>query len=1578
MTKSRHWKHDRRRSGGWALCLALLLALALPLIGSAQAPEQKVVRVGWYESPFNYVDSYGRRSGLAYEYQQRIAAHTGWTYEYVEGSWPELLQMLREGRLDLMSDVSFTEERATQMRFSALPMGTEGYYVFVAQENREITVSDIHSLDGKTVGVNRGSVQRDLFLDWAEKNGIHAELAELTGSEEESVRMLLDGELDAYVTIDAFGDTGSYAPVIRIGQSDFYFAVSNARSDLLPELNEALSKIQDEDRNYNQELYDRYIRKSGTAAFLPAAEAAWLEAHGPVRVGYLDDYLPFCGTEGGTLTGGLRDYLDLASASLQNAALSFESLPYPTLEAALEALHAGELDCVFPIHLSAFDAEDMDVLVTGPFIETEMYAAVRKSEHLNLSAESALRAALNGTNPNFTSFLRDNYPGWSAVYFNDLDACFRAVRNGSADCALFSNYRLLQTEAAREKNDLTAVATGANMNFSFAVRRSDSALYYILNKTAGLVSGTQISAALTNYSYPGAAFSLSQFLSDILPYVLGALLVLVLLIVWTLVRHSRRVRTELEARVRLQQQLLQQEQEEHKANAMITAMAADYRSVFYVDLDRDVCTCYRASPAMRDELQPGEVFPYRSGFTNYANQYVVEADRARFLAFIEPERIRAGLAEQPMIGLRYLSVRNGEERYEMLRMAGVRTREERSDDIIHAVGIGFSDVDRETREDLAQHQALSDALQREKEELESRLGLQQKLLEQQEEERRANAMITAMAADYRSVYYVDLDRNTATCFRASEITDYDIKPGVTFPFQSVFLDYAKRRVAKEDQVRFFLFIQPENIRAGLAKQPMIGLRYLTVRDGVERYEMLRMAGVRTREERSDGIIHAVGIGFSDVDRETREDLAKHQALSDALQREKAELETRLALQEQLLEQQEEERRANAMITAMAADYRSVFYVDLDRDESTCYRARYAVPNEPQPGEQFPFREGFTHYAQRFVAEADREQFLRFIEPENIRAGLARQPMIALRFLSIRDGAERYEMLRMAGVRTMEERSDDIIHAVGVGFSDVDSATREDLARQQALSDALGQANTASAAKTSFLSSMSHEIRTPMNAIIGLNAIALKEPDLPPHARESLEKLGVSAKHLLELINGILDMSRIESGRMSLRNEEFSFRELTEQINTIIQGQCQEKGLQYDYRVLDRADDFYIGDAGKLRQALINILGNAVKYTPAPGTVSFLVEPLPKYEGNAPLRFTVRDTGIGMDKSFLPQIFDAFAQEDVDKANKLGSTGLGLAITKNIVEMMNGRIEVESEKGKGSTFTVTVTLRASERTEEADAGGEMLARDLRVLIVDDDPVACEHAQSVLDEVGIYSDACNSGQEAYRLLELAGARQQPYSLILVDWRMPEEDGVAVAHSIRERYDKQVPIILLTAYDWEGIQDEALAAGADSFLTKPLQSATVLQEFRHVLLNKERSQPETPRAELEGRHILLAEDMELNAEIVMELLSMRDITTDLAENGKIAVDLFAASAPGSYDAVLMDIRMPVMDGHEATRRIRALDRPDAKAVPIIALSANALDEDVQRSLQAGMDAHLSKPVEPERLFDTLEVLIGAKPVK
>ncbi len=542
-------------------------------------------------------------------------------------------------------------------------------------------------------------------------------------------------------------------------------------------------------------------------------------------------------------------------------------------------------------------------------------------------------------------------------------------------------------------------------------------------------------------------------------------------------------------------------------------------------------------------------------------------------------------------------------------------------------------------------------------------------------------------------------------------------------------------------------------------------------------------------------------------------------------------------------------QAGKMITALASDYRSVYYVDIDTDEGVCYSEHSKLEDGLKEGEQFKYSDTFIEYANKYVTDEFREGFINFIAPQSIRKNLENEAIIAFRYLVKRGGQESYEMLRMAGVRRPEDRDDHIVHAVGIGFTDVDSEVRQTLEQRKALMDALDIAEEANNAKTVFLSNMSHEIRTPMNAIIGLDKLALDEKDMSDSVREYLIKIGDSAEHLLEIINDILDMSRIESGKLNIRNEEFSMKKLVEQICTMVGSLCKDKNISFNCSIDGEINDYYLGDATRLREVIINILSNSVKYTNSGGQMDFIVKRTVIYGSKATVMFTMKDNGIGMDKEFLPRIFDSFTQEDISAVNKYGSTGLGMAITKNLVDMMNGKIAVDSKKGEGTVVYVVLTFEISDR---------------------------------IDEV-----------------------------------------------------------------------------------KEITEETVEQP----------SNKNAEEIDLDGRRILIAEDMDINAQILMKILSQKGIESDRAVNGEEALNMFKESEIWHYDAILMDMRMPVMTGLEATTAIRELDRDDAKMIPIIALTANAFDEDVERSLQAGLDAHLSKPLQPEAIFSTIKRLIAEK---
>ena len=501
--------------------------------------------------------------------------------------------------------------------------------------------------------------------------------------------------------------------------------------------------------------------------------------------------------------------------------------------------------------------------------------------------------------------------------------------------------------------------------------------------------------------------------------------------------------------------------------------------------------------------------------------------------------------------------------------------------------------------------------------------------------------------------------------------------------------YIRHTVVPEDQERLRAELSRDRILSRLKERPHFSISYQRLmKDGSHRYYRIEVA----RANMPDGRIGVV-LGFRDVDEDVRD---------------------WQALQQQLQAQQLLRERQDKLITALSSDYWSVYYIELDKDEGVCYQDHADIKDGLKVGERFPYLATVTEYANKYVTESYREEFLRFTCPDAIREALKEERVIAFRYMVSRNGKETYEMTKIAGVRHPEDRDDHIVHAVGLCFTDVDAETRKNMETAQTLNDALATAEQANRAKTAFLSSMSHEIRTPMNAIIGLDNIALNNPDLSPKTRESLEKISASAHHLLSIINDILDMSRIESGRMMIRQEEFYFTQTLEQVNTMISGQCRDKGLNYECRIIGNVNDYYIGDDMKLRQVLINILGNAVKFTPAGGKVRFLVQNVARFEGNSTLRFIISDTGIGMSKEYLPKIFDAFSQEDSSSTNKYGSTGLGMSITKSLVKLMNGNIEVESEKGRGTTFTVTVTLADSSRKAEEKETEHLQPRRSRCL------------------------------------------------------------------------------------------------------------------------------------------------------------------------------------------------------------------------------------------------------------------------
>ena len=717
------------------------------------------------------------------------------------------------------------------------------------------------------------------------------------------------------------------------------------------------------------------------------------------------------------------------------------------------------------------------------------------------------------------------------------------------------------------------------------------------------------------------------------------------------------------------------------------------------------------------------------------------------------------------------------------------------------------------------------------------------------------------------------------------------------------------------------------------------------------------ASMEYRVRHEDGkILHVTG-GFKLI-RENGELVCQRFLLDCTLQK-----------QQEQQERLESEQRQMALVQALSIDFCLVCVFDLDSEIGHALRmidCPTGILYSIFSGE-LSLRVCMERYITSCVHPEDREMMLQSCMPEALKEYLQEKGVHHINYRTLCNGETRYFQMKIVRTGTWGEK-----HAVVFGFHNADDEIRSEMEKQGMLQDALSQANRASKAKSIFLSNMSHDIRTPMNAIMGFTTLAITHIDQKEQVEMYLQKILTSSNHLISLINDVLDMSRIESGKMHLDEALCRLPDILHGLRNIIQADIRSKQLDFYIDTVDILNEDIYCDKLRLNQVLLNLLSNSIKYTAAGGIVSMRITEKPgAAEGYANYEFSIKDTGIGMSQEFVEHIFEPFERERNSTISGIQGTGLGMAITKNIVDMMNGSIAVQSQQNVGTEFVLSLSFRLSAEPKKVQTIPQL--KGCRALVVDDDFNTCDSVSYMLQQIGMRAEWTLSGREAVLRTHQAAMRNDRYSVYVIDWLMPDMNGIEVARRIRKELGEEVPIILLSAYDWADVEEEAKEAGVTAFCSKPLFLSELSNCLRSILVAEE--QPFKNPIKIPNLHtgrILLTEDNELNQEIAQAILEEAGFTIEIAENGRIAVNMVKESQPGYYDLILMDVQMPEMDGFTATQAIRALENKDLAKIPILAMTANAFEEDKQAALQSGMNGHIAKPIRVEKLFEALDMIL------
>lgn len=648
-----------------------------------------------------------------------------------------------------------------------------------------------------------------------------------------------------------------------------------------------------------------------------------------------------------------------------------------------------------------------------------------------------------------------------------------------------------------------------------------------------------------------------------------------------------------------------------------------------------------------------------------------------------------------------------------------------------------------------------------------------------------------------------------------------------------------------------------------------------------------------------------------------------------------------------------------IVKALSRDYTEITQVDLEKNTSAPFKSRGEMVDDDHR-KVHPYDQTWAWVIEKYVYPADREAFRKRISAPALKCALQDTDALVIPFRAMLEDEVRHYQVKIVTA------GDDRRHLI-LGIRSADAEVRAEEEQRKALQDALAAAEHANRAKTTFLNNMSHDIRTPMNAIIGFTALAAAHIDNKKQVADYLGKISVSSEHLLSLINDVLDMSRIESGKVKIEEKDVHLPDVLHDLRTIIQANVHAKQLEIFIDTVDVVHENIICDKLRLNQILLNLVSNAVKFTKPGGMLSIrVIEKNDAPNGYASYIFRVKDSGIGMSKEFQKHIFEAFTREQTSTVSGIQGTGLGMAITKNIVDMMGGTISVESEIGKGTEVTVCLQFRIGGNPVCCEQIPKLAG--LHALVADDDFNTCASVTRMLGKIGMRAEWTTSGKEAVLRTQLAVENNDEFSVYIIDWIMPDMNGIETVRRIRAMIGDSKPIIILTAYDWTEIEKEAREAGVTAFCSKPL----FMSELRNALLGHietVKEKPEVPDGFFKGKRILLVEDNELNQEIASTILEEKGFMVDVAGDGTVALEKMEAAPAGRYDLILMDIQMPHMDGYEATRRIRSLGDKAKADIPIYAMTANAFEEDRQKALEAGLNGHIVKPVDIANLMEVLK---------